>query len=85
MSAFLALALLGVVWGFMRQARLLAGAPPSAPAAATLALAPGAHVLSAALNAGHLSLHLKTQAGDEVDVIDVASGRLVQQTRTPAP
>ena len=63
MTALIVLALAGVVWGFIRNYRIYmshhAGAAPlassSAPAA-VLTLAPGAHIVSAATDAGKLVL-----------------------------
>jgi hypothetical protein len=87
MSVLLAVALLAVVWGFMRQARVLleerhSQAPP-ADVAASLTLIPGAHIVSAQTEAGRLVLRVVTPAGEEVEVIDLATGKLIQQIKTP--
>ena len=89
MTTLLVLALIAVVWGFMRQARiaLTAPTPPVAAAAAESAaavvtLAPGARIISASTDAGKLVLHVSTQGGDEVEIIDLATGRLTGQVRT---
>jgi len=92
MSVLLALAFLGVVWGFMRQSRVMmeAGQAGIAPlpaartgdALATLTLAPGVRIVSAQTGNGRLVLHLTGPAGDEVQVIDMASGLLSQQIKT---
>src|SRR5207302_2285299 len=82
MTALIVLALAGVVWGFIRNYRVYmshhAGAAPlassSAPAA-VLTLAPGAHIVSAATDAGKLVLHVTTPQGDEVEIIDLQSGK----------
>jgi hypothetical protein len=89
MSALLVLALLGAVWGFVRQAHIfMAGravAPPQAGAAATITLAPGARIVSATTEAGKLVLHVATPTGGEVEIIDLASGKLTGQVKTTPP
>ena len=93
MSALLVLALLGVVWGFIRQSQVLmaARAHAAAPAAASSAapgaaaivtLAPGARIISASTDAGKLVLHVQTPGGAEVEIIDLASGKLTSQVKT---
>ncbi len=93
MSGLLVLALLGVVWGFIRQSQVLmaARAHTAAPAAASsaasgaaavLTLAPGARIISASTDAGKLVLHVQTQGGAEVEIIDLASGKLTAQVKT---
>jgi hypothetical protein len=89
MSALIVVALLVVVWGFIRQAQALlaaqhAPAPPAASdVAASLTLRPGAHIVSAQTETGRLILHVVTPTGEEVEVIDLASGKLIQQIKTP--
>jgi flagellar basal body-associated protein FliL len=90
MSVLLVLALLGTVWGFIRQAHILMGPRPAVPAAslpagaaATVMLAPGARIVSATTDAGKLVLHVTTPSGDEVEIIDLASGKLTGQVSTP--
>ncbi len=97
MSVLMALAFLGVVWGFMRQSRAmmdakqatataLPAATPTGNALATLTLAPGVRIVSAQTGNGRLVLHLTGPAGDEVQVIDLSTGALSQQIKTaPAP
>ena len=95
MSVLLALAFLGVVWGFMRQSRVVmegrqeaAIAIPAArtgDALATLTLAPGVRIVSAQTGNGRLVLHLTGPTGDEVQVLDLSSGHLLQQVKTAPP
>jgi hypothetical protein len=95
MTALLVLALLGTVWGFVRQARILmanraaakpeASAPPQTGAAATITLAPGARIVSATTDAGKLVLHVATPSGGEVEIIDLASGKQTGRIATTAP
>jgi hypothetical protein len=85
------LALVAVIWGFVRQARIvMAGHPapanvaaPAGDAPAVLTLAPGAHIVSAATDAGKLVLQVSTpDGGGEVEIIDLATGRLTEQVKT---
>ena len=91
MSTLFVLALLGTIWGFVRQAhifmaaRTTPGAPPQAGAAATITLAPGTRIVSATTDAGKLVLHVATPAGGEVEIIDLASGKLTGQVKTAPP
>ena len=94
MSTLLVLALLGTIWGFIRQAHIFLAArehppaPAPAPAdvqtgaAATILLAPGARILSATTDAGKLVLHVATRQGSEVEIIDLATGKLTGQVKT---
>jgi hypothetical protein len=94
MSTLLVLALLGTVWGFVRQAHILitarattgahATAAP-AEAAATITLAPGSRIVSASTDAGKLVLHVATPTGGEVEIIDLATGKRTGQIKTAAP
>ena len=91
MTALLVLALLGTIWGFVRQARIfmaakagpsaVSGAPAAAPAA-VITLAPGARIVSATTEAGKLVLHVQTPAGAEVEIIDLATGKQTGQVKT---
>jgi hypothetical protein len=99
MSTLFVLALLGTIWGFIRQAHIFmaakeqskeqsqAAAPASAPqgAAASITLAPGARILSATTDSGKLVLHVATPTGGEVEIIDLSTGRLTGQVKTQAP
>ena len=109
MSTVFVLALLGTVWGFIRQAHIFmaakeqsqvqsqeksqeqsnAAAPAVAKtpegAAASIILAPGARIVSASTDSGKLVLHVATPTGGEVEIIDLATGRLTGQVKTQAP
>ena len=95
MSALLILALLGTIWGFVRQAHIfmaaktnvpVTAAPAAAvPAAATITLAPGARIVSASTDAGKLVLHVATPSGGEVEIIDLATGKQTGQVKTSSP
>jgi hypothetical protein len=81
MTALLALALIAVVWGFIRQGRLLLQGRAAAPAAA-MALPPGAKIISSSTEAGRLVLRLKTPQGEEIRIIDLATGKQVATIKT---
>ena len=88
MTVLFLLAVIAVVWGFVRQYRLMTAAHPAAAVAATdgaaaeLVLAPGARILSASTDAGKLVLHVSTPQGSEVDIIDLATTRLTGRVKT---
>jgi hypothetical protein len=90
MSTLLVLALLGTIYGFLRQAHIFmsarsaapAAAASDAPAAATILLAPGARILSAETSSGKLVLHVATPAGGEVEIIDLVTGKMTGQVKT---
>ena len=94
MSGLVVLALLGVVWGFIRQAHVLMAnraqrtqaaaqaQPMPQGAAATITLAPGARIISTSTDAGKLVLHVQTRDGAEVDIIDLSTGRLVSRVKS---
>lgn len=93
MSGLFVLALLGVILGFVRQSQVLmaarahkavpAAAESAEPAAAaTVTLAPGARIVSASTDAGKLVLHVQTPSGAEVEIIDLATGKLTSQVKT---
>jgi hypothetical protein len=93
MSTLFLLALAGVIFGFVRQSRIFLAARRQAPSAAgpaaggpepaaVVQLASGAHIVSASTEAGKLVLHVATPSGGEVEVIDLATGRLTAQVRT---
>ncbi len=96
MSTLFILALLGTIWGFVRQAHIFmaartapgasAAAPAApAPAAAVITLAPGARIVSATTEAGKLVLHVDTPSGGEVEIIDLATGKQTGQLKASSP
>jgi hypothetical protein len=91
MSALFILALLGTIWGFVRQAHIVmaakraVNAPATPDTAAVVTLAPGARIVSATTEAGKLVLHVATPSGGEVEIIDLATGRQTGQVKTARP
>ena len=91
MTTLIVLALLGTIWGFVRQSRIVMAAratanaesaSAAAPAAAVITLAPGARIVSATTEAGKLVLHVDTPSGGEVEIIDLATGKQTGQIKT---
>ena len=93
MTVLLVLALFAVVWGFVVNGRaLVAKRSQAAPVAMATAgpllsftLAPGVRIVSAQAESGKLVLHVQGPAGDEVQVIDMATGAMRMQVRTQNP
>lgn len=89
LSVLLVAGLVAVAAGFARQYRLYQARHPAPMATAAtpdgaavrVMLAPGAHIVSAAAEAGKLVLHVQTAQGAEVDVMDLATGRLTAQVK----
>jgi hypothetical protein len=57
----------------------------AAPAFAQFTLAPGTRLLSTDVSGDRLVLRLRGPAGDEIDIIDTETGRLVAKIRSAAP
>jgi hypothetical protein len=85
LSALLAAAIVALAMGFVRQYRLYqqdqAPAAVTGEAAASLQLAPGAHIVSASTDGGKLVLQVTTPAGSEVDIFDLATGKRTGQVK----
>ena len=84
LSALLAAALIALAVGLVHQYRLYQADQPvaaSLAAAAGVMLAPGAHIVSATADSGKLVLHVQTPKGGEVDVFDLATGKLSAQVK----
>ena len=58
-------------------------APPDKPTVFTLA--PGAKIVSTEVQNDRLILHIRNVQGDEIDIINTESGRLVGQVKSAAP
>ena len=86
MTVLLALAFVVAVWGFLRQGRLYleahAAREQPAPAVGGMVLPSGAKIISSSTEAGRLVLRLQTREGEEVLIIDLATGKLVQTVKT---
>ena len=92
LSLLVVAAFIGVVYGFVRQYRIysqvhtpavtaVTDAAVVGGSAASVQLAPGAHIVSATSDAGKLVLHVTTKSGSEVDIFDLATGKLTSQVK----
>ena len=82
LSVLIILALIGLVVGGITHASRRG---PITGAASALSLPPGARIISAQTDSGRLILRVKTATGEEIDILDLADGRLVSQIRTVQP
>jgi hypothetical protein len=91
LSGLFVAGVVALVIGFMRQYQIYqagrhssvnmgAGAPP-----AVVELEPGAHIVSVTTMSNRLILQLDTPKGSEVEVMDLATGKLLFRTATPHP
>jgi hypothetical protein len=83
LGLLIVIALGALVVGFMR-----AGGRPhdsGASGAVQLTLAPDMKIVSADVSGDRLVLRLHGPAGEEIDIIDTGTGRLVAKVRTAAP
>lgn len=94
LSALFVGGIVALIFGFMRQYEIYRGgaggaaksdisaaANPGAPA--VIALEPGARIISVKTDAGHLILQLATAKGDQVEVLDLATGKLLYRVAAP--
>jgi hypothetical protein len=65
--------------------RFSSGHKAATPAFAQFTLAPGNRLVSMDVAADRLVLRLRGPAGDEIDIIDTESGRLVARIRSAPP
>lgn len=91
LSGLFVAGVVALIIGFMRQYQIYqagrhssvnmgAGAPP-----AVVELEPGAHIVSVMTMSNRLILQLDTPKGSEVEVMDLATGKLLFRTATPHP
>ena len=91
LSALFVAGVVALVIGFMRQYQIYqgghhasvnlgAGAPP-----AVVELEPGAHIVSVRTDGDRLILQLSTPKGSQVQVMDLATGKLLFRVATPQP
>lgn len=90
LSALFVAGVVALIIGFMRQYQILQGAKsktPAAPgaAAAVVQLEPGAHIVSVKTQSNRLILQVVTPRGSEVEVLDLATGKLLYRVAAPRP
>jgi hypothetical protein len=83
LGVLIVIALGVLVVGFAMRFRHAPAPDASAPAQFTLAA--GSRIISADVSGDRLVLRLKGSFGDELDIIDIQSGRLVAKVRSAAP
>lgn len=88
LSMLFVVGVVALVIGFMRQYQILQGgknkvmaAPGGAPA--VVELQPGARIVSVQAMQGRLVLHLATPTGGQVEVLDLATGKLLYRVAAP--
>ncbi len=92
LSSLFVAGVVALIIGFMRQYQIYqagsrsgvnnmgVGAPP-----AVVELEPGAHIVSVTTMSNRLILQLDTPKGSEVEVMDLATGKLLFRMATPHP
>lgn len=80
LGVLIVLALVALALGFAFRGK----AAPAPGAAVHVALPEGARILSLDVVQGRVVLRIHSDEGDEVDIIDAESGRLVSQAKAPA-
>lgn len=81
LSVLILLALVALVVGAIRT---MSGKHSSRPAAtSTFQLAPGARIVEMQSQPGRVILRVRDKDGEEIDILDVADGRLVGQVKAP--
>ena len=90
LSVLLVAGVVALVIGFMRQYQIYqsgrtgaAVRPGGLPA--TVALEPGAHIVSVQTMSNRLVLQLATPKGSEVEVLDLSTGKLLYRVAAPSP
>ena len=84
LGVLLAIAFVTLVVGIILK---MSGHGPNAATAPGLekyTLAPGAQILSVDSQPGRIILHVRSPQGEEIDIVDVQSGRLISQIKTAA-
>ena len=61
------------------------GAVAAAKKPVSMTLAPGYRILSSDTQPGRLILHVRSDAVDEIDIIDLSDGRIISQIHAEAP
>lgn len=75
------LLVVGLIW------RMTGHAPQGTTSEASTAhftLAPGARIVSLDSQPGRLILRIRSSAGEEIDIIDTGTGKLIGQVKAPA-
>ena len=73
----------GITQGWGKKDVAVAAATAKKPVSMTLA--PGYRILSSDTQPGRLILHVRSDAVDEIDIIDLSDGRIISQIHAEAP
>jgi len=84
LSALIILALVGLVVGSILKLSGRASSPVGRQPA-TLWLPSGAKIISSESQPGRLILHIRSGAGDEIDILDTDDGKVVGQVKIMPP
>jgi hypothetical protein len=84
LSALIILALIGLVVGVAMKLSGQLPRPSVSGSGQTFMLPPGAKVVTTDVLPGRLVLHVRSAQGDEIDIVDTDSGKLVSRI-VPAP
>jgi hypothetical protein len=82
LGALIVIALGVLVMGLVTR---VGGHRAAVAAFAQFTLAPGTRLVSTDVAADRLVLRLRGPAGDEIDIIDIETGRLIAKIRSAAP
>jgi Family of unknown function (DUF6476) len=83
LSSLIILALIALVVGAVMK--LSGGSKkPTAEPPSNFTLAPGSRIIAMESQPGRLILRIKTQTGEEIDILDTANGHLVGQVKAQA-
>ena len=96
LSVLFVVGIVALIFGFMRQYEIYRGGAQGnakgnasvaevGTAPAMIALEPGARIISVRTDANHLILQLATAKGDQVEVLDLATGKLLYRVAAPRP
>jgi len=83
LSALFVAGIVALIFGFMRQYQIYRGGNHAGTgmtaetAPALIQLEPGARIVAVKTDASHLILQLATSKGDQVEVLDLATGKLL--------
>jgi hypothetical protein len=88
LSVLFVAGIIALIVGFMRQYEIYRGghgkvALPAGAAPAVVELEPGTHIVSVRTDSNRLILQLATPRGNEVEVMDLATGKLLFRVATP--
>ena len=90
LSVLFVAGVVALIIGFMRQYEIYrgggrSGTAVSGTAPAAVELEPGARIVSVKTTSNRLILQLATPKGDEVEVLDLSTGKLLLRVAAPAP